>query len=499
MILRQYQLDVVAKILACVARLILLVAPTGSGKTVIAAEIIRAYQAQGKRVVFVAHRREIVHQTRDHLAEFGIDAGIILADHPTDPDALVQVCSIQTLHARCIRGRQEIPAADLLIIDEAHHARAGTYRLLIEKYPNAKIIGLTATPCRGDGRGLGNVFEVMLECPQVQDLIDQGHLVATKVFAPSTPDLTGVKTRMGDYVESQLAERVNTAELVGDIVSEWHRLAERRKTVIFASGVAHSRHLEDEFRKSGVRVTHLDGTTDKRERDEILRRLDRGEIEVVCNAMVLVEGWDMPCVSCCVLARPTKSLGLFRQMVGRVLRPAPGKADALVLDHSGATIRHGFVEHPVVWPLHEDQRAEVPVHAARQSGPPASRLVTCTECSAVRIAGKPCPVCGHMPRRPGHDVDVRDGNLAHLDRHGHLLPKHYSPEQKHEYHRMLVGYAVERNYKLGWAAHKFKERFGSWPEHRFVAPLEPSAEVRAWARSRQIAFAKAMQKAQADG
>ena len=160
---------------------------------------------------------------------------------------------------------------------------------------------------------LGNIFNALIECPQVQELIDLGHLVRTKVFAPSKPNLKGVTVRQGDYAEGELADRMDRAELVGDIVTHWHRLADRRKTVVFATSVAHSIHLRDEFLKSGVRAEHIDGSTPKDERDEILNRLSTGEIEIVINCMVLTEGFDCPDIGCIVLARPTKSMGLFRQ------------------------------------------------------------------------------------------------------------------------------------------------------------------------------------------
>ena len=314
------------------------------------------------------------------------------------------------------------------------------------------------------------------------------------MFAPSTPDLRGVQVRLGDYVEKQLAERVDRPELVGDIVTHWHRLAGARKTVVFATNVAHSIHIKDEFVKSGVKAEHIDGKTPKDERDSILGKLSRGEIDLVTNCMVLTEGWDQPDVACIVLARPTKSMGLYRQMIGRVLRPYAGKEYALVLDHAGAVFQHGFVEEPVIWTLDPDRRAEAPVHEARALDPVTSRLCTCSQCSAVRTAGKPCPNCGFMPRRPGQDVEVIDGDLAHVKANGRVQPNQYSPEERHQFHRMLTGIALERNYKLGWAAHKFKERFGTWPSARSVPPLEPNAEVIAWDRHCRIRYAKRMQK-----
>ena len=218
---------------------------------------------------------------------------------------------------------------------------------VVEAYPDARIIGLTATPCRMDGRGLGNVFQELVQCPDVAELTRMGFLVPAKVFAPVRPNLKGVRVRAGDYVEGDLAQRVNTNKLVGDIAQHWFRLGERRKTVVFAVNVAHSLHIRDEFRKAGVLAEHLDGTTPREHRKRILKELATGKINLISNVGVLGEGWDCPEVSCAILARPTKSLGLFRQMIGRILRPAPGKTDAIVLDHAGGVFAHGLPDDPI--------------------------------------------------------------------------------------------------------------------------------------------------------
>src|SRR6266566_5616816 len=338
-ILRPYQTNIVADFERHIAqgeRKILLVAPTGSGKTVIASAIIAGCT---RRVLVVAHRREIINQTSEKLTARGVSHGIIQAgeEKRLRPMAAVQVASIQTLHARAIRSSTMLmPLADLLIIDEAHHACAMTYQKVIAAFPDAIILGLTATPCRGDGRGLGGIFKTMIECPQVPDLIEQGYLVKSRVYAPVDPDLRGVRTQAGDYVESQLAERMDKDQLVGDIVTHWHKYGERRRTVCFACSVGHSIHIKDEFVRAGVRAEHLDGSTPKDEREAILARLASGETEVVSNCMVLTEGFDCPDIGCIILARPTKKMGLFRQMIGRGLRPADGKSDCIILDHSGA-------------------------------------------------------------------------------------------------------------------------------------------------------------------
>ena len=219
--LRPYQETVIADFnreVAAGRRRIILVAPTGSGKTVVASATIKAATKSRRGVLVLAHRREIVGQTSQKLQAHGIPHGIIQAGVSERPLEPVQVASVQTLHARAVRSdRMQLPPADLLIIDEAHHCPAASYRAIIDAYPDATLLGLTATPCRGDGRGLGGIFETIIECPQVADLITQGYLVKTRVYAPAIPNLKGVRTVAGDYNEGQLADRMDRPKLVGDI------------------------------------------------------------------------------------------------------------------------------------------------------------------------------------------------------------------------------------------------------------------------------------------
>jgi DNA repair protein RadD len=366
--LRSYQVDVLADVDRAVAagqRHVLLVAPTGSGKTIVAGRLIRNTVDRGQRVLIFAHRREIISQTSLKLLAEDIEHGIIQSGFPPHLHFPVQVATIQTLAARTRSRRLELPAADLVIVDEAHHSTARTYRAVIAAYPDAILIGLTATPCRGDGRGLGGIFDVIIECPQVAELTARGHLVPAVIYAPAERlNLRGVQVRQGDYVEAQLAARVDRDDLVGDIVTQWHRHAEQRRTVVFATGVRHSMHIAAEFRRAGVCAEHVDGSTPKDERDAILARLASGETTVVTNCMVLTEGFDLPVMGCIVLARPTRKMGLYRQMIGRGLRPAEGKVDCTVLDHAGAVFVHGFPDDPVEWTLspdHPEARGPAPL------------------------------------------------------------------------------------------------------------------------------------------
>jgi superfamily II DNA or RNA helicase len=279
-------------------------------------------------------------------------------------------------------------------------------------------------------------------------------------------------------------------KLIGDIVTHWLKFGERRKTVVFAVNVGHSIHIRDQFILDGVRAEHIDGKTPKDERDATLSRLASGKIDVVINCMVLTEGWDMPEASCCILARPTKKMGLFRQMIGRVLRPAEGKTDAIILDHSGAVFRHGFAEDPVQWTLDPDLRATSPKHTKRCEQQ-TSKLLECSQCGAIRVGGQPCGSCGFLPVAPPKSVLFDQGDLAEVDRaNRRTKPTPYDPELRSRWHAMLISIGRERGYKLCWAAYKFKEKFGAWPSGSTPSPMPPSQEVRSWVRSRMIAYAK---------
>jgi DNA repair protein RadD len=497
---RPYQSQIIADSRTVVGsgkRRICIVSPTGSGKTVVAALVIEGAAAKGNRVLFLVHRRELIKQASAKLHEFGVDHGIIAAGFLARPGEPVQIASVQTLHARAIRGsRLELPPADILYIDEAHHVRAATYERIIESYPKAVIIGLTATPMRGDGRGLGNCFDELVLGPSVQELIGSGFLVPTLVWTPSTPDLTGVHTRLGDYHQTELAERVDTPKLVGDIIEHWHRLADRRPTTVFASSVQHSVHIRDEFRASGVTAEHIDGDTPPEERDAYLAGLADGSINVITNFGVLTEGWDCPSVSCIVLARPTKNAGLFRQMAGRGLRPSDGKTDCIILDHAGCTSRLGLLEDPVQWVLTEDQRMVLPAQKARLNGT-APPLCECPKCGAIRSAGQPCRACGWRPTPRAKDVAVIDGELALVDRNRRSVAEHrYTAMDMYRWHAGLVHIAKERGYNPGWAFHKYVKKFATKPPYRGEpTPEEPTPEIYRWVRHQDIAWAKAKKDA----
>jgi superfamily II DNA or RNA helicase len=391
--LRPYQLDAIQRLderEAAGARRILVVAPTGAGKTTIAGFVILRALERGLRVLFLAHRRELIVQAWRRLLDLGLardQVGVVMADDARRrPTARVQVASVDTLR------RRARPPADVVFVDECHRALAASYRAIAADYPNALHLGLTATPYRADGRGLGDAYDELVVVASPKQLIAEGFLVEPRVFtvpASQRPDLSRVRVSRGDYSASQLAEAVDRQGLVGNIVEHWQTHARGVRTVAFAASVEHSQHIAARFREAGVPAEHLDGETPTSERDAILGRLDRGETLVVSNCGVLCEGWDQPAVKCAILARPTKSTGLYLQQAGRILRPW-NDVPAIILDHAGCALEHGLPQDDRDFSLEGRKRRA----AATDRAAPVVR--ECGQCFALLpLATRVCPECGH--------------------------------------------------------------------------------------------------------
>lgn len=340
--LRDYERDGVDKIESAwkTCRRVLYALPTGGGKTVVASTVVKRARRSGGRVLWLAHRRELVNQAVKSLVDADVsqdDIGVVMGtDSRARSSAPFQVGSIDTVR------RRDVDQADYVVVDEAHHAPAKSWRGVIDEQTSAKVLGLSATPYRLDGRGLEDVFDHLVCGPSPKALIEAGWLARPKVFAPEDgllPNLAGLRTIAGDFEQSELSLRSNRREIVGGIVEHWARLSDGRRTVAFAVDVAHATSIAKAFTEVGVRAEVLTGDTKSIERDAILRRLALGETQVVANCQVLTEGWDAPSVKCAILARPTKSESLYVQTTGRLLRPWEG-VTPLVLDHAGNAYLH---------------------------------------------------------------------------------------------------------------------------------------------------------------
>jgi len=494
MALRQYQKDTLNNIIRSQRKgnkNILLQAATGSGKTVMAATFVNHSIKQNQKVLFLAHRRELITQCSEKLTLEKVRHGIIMAGEQHQFWHNTQVASIDTLRSRSITSQKEkLPTADLIIIDEAHRCLSNTYLKIISLYKRSQVLGLTATPIRSDGRGLGHIFQDMVQAPSIGWLIQKGHLVSCSYYAPTIPDLKGIQTYMGDYNTVQLAERMNKPKLVGDVVSSWMKIANNKKTIVFASSVAHSKNLAESFIDIGIRAAHIDGTTNNKERERVLGEFNHGNMKIICNCMVLTEGFDCPPAEVCVLARPTKSLGMYIQMVGRVLRPYEGKEQATIIDHSGAVYMHGFVETDIEWNL--DLKKPLTIKERKKARDKEETQIICEGCFSMFSGSNICPKCGHIQQKKSKYIEVLDRELGFVDKKTKTVKKKlsYAPEFKKEFYSMLLGYCALHDYKPGWAYHTYKLRFNTYPNYGKIEAIKPSKECTSYIKHLQIKKAK---------
>lgn len=410
--LRPYQAEAVEQLRDAYrqrARAPLLVLPTGGGKTVVFSHIAALAVAKSRSVVVLVHRRELVRQASEKLTAAGVVHGVIAPGHAATADP-VQVASVQTLARRLEQMRQAPPR--LVIIDEAHHAVAGQWRAILDAVPEAHLLGVTATPIRSDGAGLGvragGVFDALICGPSIADLMAEKHLVRARVFAPAfAPDLTGIRARGGDYEAAQLAEAMSAPQVVGCALEHYRRHAASLPAVLFAASVRHAEAVAEAFRAAGIRAVAASGTTPPAERDAAIAGLAMGAVEVLCSCDLISEGLDVPAIGAVILLRPTKSLALYLQQVGRGLRPADGKAELVVLDHAGNSLTHGLPDAPRRWSL----------DGLGQTPPPSGRAnkTFCPSCAAVVPRGADaCGDCGAPLRLAATPVLPGAGTLAEV-------------------------------------------------------------------------------------
>jgi superfamily II DNA or RNA helicase len=461
-------------------RKVVVQAPTGSGKTVIASWMIDRLLGAGKRVLVLVPRRELAYQFAGTLEDFGRYFGFVMAGEERLRGMDGYIATFDTLHARAVqRDIMEMPKADIVVVDEAHLALAKTRKDIIEAYPDAYHIGLTATPARSDGKGLGRLYNDLVLGPSIRSLIDAGRLVEPRYFTGARPELGEVPVRAGDYVVRDLEQVADTQVLVGGIVENWLKHAENRSTVVFCVTRKHARHVAQQFERVGVSVDYLDGDTPHAERKSIIDRVRSKETTVLVNVAVATYGIDIPELSCAVMARPTKSQVLYFQTIGRVLRTAPGKTDCLILDHAGCVEEHGFIDAPVVWTLNGNARSETQRERGQRKEP---QPIECPECGVIFRATHICPGCGFKlaggaEAVPYHDVELEEQAKPAV-----------TMAQKRSFYAQLQLYADQRSYQPGWAAHKYREKFGVWPRLGEVRPVPFVAQSTLnWIKSRRIA------------
>lgn len=424
---------------------LLLQCPTGAGKTVLVAHLLAHAAAKGKRAWFCVHRKELLEQAVQTFVDAAnIHTGIVAAGYPSDPHAPVQVCSVGSLKRRM----SKLPAPDLLVWDECHHVPSASWSAISKALPSAHQLGLTATPQRLDGKGLGAYFDQLLIGPTVRDLIDQGYLSDYRLFAPGVVSTSGMHRVGGDFNKAEVATAMGASTVVGDAVATYQREAANGRALVFVWSLEASRRLADTFSAAGIAAAHVDGETDAHERRRAMAAFRDGSLRVLCNVDLFGEGLDVPAVDAVFLLRPTDSLGLYLQQCGRGLRPYPGKQAVRIFDHVGNWTRHGLPDETRTWSLDGKPKGEKDAPSPRR----------CAQCFAVSPAtALVCVACGaEFPRKPRkiHQVDGRlvEADLASLRGQLKSLEAECSTLQDWQ------DLAKRMRYAPGWAWYRWTSR-----------------------------------------
>lgn len=475
-------------------------APTGAGKTGLAAFLIDGFVSRGMKVLFVAPFTVLITQTALRFTEYGLpadDIAYIWRDHPNkDLSRSIQIASADTLI------RRDFPQdIDLLIIDEAHLKRK---KLLVEierltSETDCKVVGLSGTPF---SPFLGRYYQKLIKPTTIKELIQRGDLSRYEFYAPTKPDLTGVKFSSSmeygsDYKEAEIAEIMCGADLVGDVVSSWLKLGENLPTICFCVNVSHANYVTMEFNRAGVNAEVITANTPFDEREVMIHRFEQGATKILVNVGVLSTGFDSD-VRCVIYARPTKSEIRWLQTIGRALRPAKGKDKAIILDHSGSVHRLGYpddIEYDEL-PTKNDGMSES--SSSREQEKREKKPKECSSCHYMKPAGVyVCPKCGFKPL-VGEDIDVDTSrNIKKLSK----KERTYTREDKQSWWSQLKYYQNQRATQGkpisdGWVANTFKDKFGVWPQGFHNTPQEITPEVSNFIKYKQIAFAKSRKKAQ---
>jgi superfamily II DNA or RNA helicase len=452
--LRPYQTDCVARIRDALrrSRRVLLTSPTGSGKTVMFCWLAMAVAAHGSRILVVAHRIEIVDQISEALTAFGVAHGVIAPGRAANGEP-VQIAMVLTLANRLRHGVVDI--YDLVVVDECHHSVASTWQRILAAFPQAYVLGVTATPERLDGRALKDLYDELVSGPTIAELVAAGFLSPAVTYAaPVSPDLSGIRTRLGDFEQAALAERMTNSGLIGDAVEHYKKLSPQLPGLAYCVGIAHSMATAEAFNGAGYSAVHIDGETPKDERRAAIAALAGGKLDLICNCGLFSEGVDVPLLGLVILLRPTQSLGLYLQMIGRALRVGGGKRRALILDHAGNWERHGLYDFPHCWSLE-----------GRENTNPGQLVRRCPQCDAViAIRAAECPECGHefirrlatgagvsrIPETaPGELERVDGGRVQHLRNMPYRALLRWigtDPQRAEEARRA-------RGYRRGWCWH----------------------------------------------
>lgn len=405
----------------------------GGGKSVIVAEIAKRTTAKGNRVLFLVHRQELCDQIKETFQWWGVD---------------MRHCRIMMVQTAA-RRIKKLKSPQLIITDENHHCLAASYRKIYEAFPEARCVGVTATPIRLNGGGLGDVNDKLVVGVSTKWLIENHYLAPFDYYAPSLMDLEGVHTKRGDYDTAEVVEKLNRDAIYGDVISYYRKLSDGKQAICYCTSITHSEAMAVQFNAAGIRAAHIDGTTDKTERKRIVEGFRQGRIMVLCNVDLISEGFDVPDCNTAILLRPTKSLTLFIQQSMRCMRYRPGKR-AIIIDHVGNYTRFGLPDQDREWRLAPKQKGE-----KIQKTEDEVKVRQCPECFYTHEPAPVCPRCGFVyPVRERTIEEIKEAKLEIIK--GFVLD-YQSPDECQTMGELLE-YARKNNYKRGWAFFQAKRR-----------------------------------------
>lgn len=450
--LRPYQDSAIERVRAAMKthRRILLVIPTGGGKTAIGSYMVNGVAQKGFKSIFSVHRTELLKQTAAAFETQGIVYDTIQAAKGFNPHHSTYVGAIQTMINRVM----QIPRPDLLIIDEAHHTSSPSWAKFITAIKPKWIIGLTATPCRLDGKGLGAQFDIIVQGPTISELINLGYLTPFKIYAPSQIDLSNARTTAGDYNRHDISQIIDKPTITGDAVAHYVRLAPHKRAVVFCTSIGHAEHVAKSFNDAGFNATSIDGKLSPQERAQKLNQFANGEIEILTSCDLVSEGFDLPAIEVAISLRPTQSLSLWLQQVGRALRLYEGKTHAIILDHVGNTLRHGFPDDPREWSLEGKQKR---TSRGNRDDAQEVNIKTCDKCFTVHKIAPKCPNCGFIYPIIARKIEQVDGELVELQA-AQIKRAAQIEQAQAKSLEDLRAIAQQRGYKSGWADYIFKAR-----------------------------------------
>ena len=421
-------------------RRVLAVLPTGGGKTVCFSYIAQAAAKKGNRICILVHRQELLDQASRSLTVMGVPHGRIAAGRGMDLSHAVQVASVATLARRLHLLPPDF--FQLLVVDEAHHTNAGTWASAVAHFNTARLLGVTATPVRGDGRGLGEWYQAMVQGPSAAWLTEHGFLAPAKVLAPPGFNASGLRRRMGDFDSRQAEERVTSIH--GDCYSHYCKHLSGQTAIAFCCSVAHAEAVAELFKRQGIAAASIDGSMDATTRRQLLEDLGAGRLKVLTSCALIGEGVDVPSVGGCILLRPTQSVGLHLQMIGRCLRPQDGKR-AVILDHVGNTLRLGHHLEDRDWTLEGIKKQD------RENAPSVKVCPVCF--AAMASTAQACGDCGHLFRAQERELMVVPGELQEVT--ARARKREQGRANSLEALRQL---AQQRGYKRGWAERVYQAR-----------------------------------------